>query len=338
MSQLDPSLILDYIEAFRCSKTLFTAVRLGVFDELAQDPQTAEQAAKALGLNTDPLERLLNACVGLELLERNQGAYANTKLAARYLVSTSPDTLAGYILYSDQSLYPLWARLPDAVREGSNRWAQVFGGKNALFDHYFRDETATESFLGGMHGFGQITSASVVRAFDLERFHHLVDLGGATGHLAIAACEAYPKLRATVVDLPAVVAFARKHAERSRAASRIDVVEGDFFANALPAADLYSLGRILHDWGDDRIQLLLRKIFEALPTDGGLLVAEKLLHEDRTGPRAALMQDLNMLVCTDGRERTASEYEILLRNAGFAQVLAVRTGTPLDAILGLKGA
>jgi acetylserotonin N-methyltransferase len=50
------------------------------------------------------------------------------------------------------------------------------------------------------------------------------------------------------------------------------------------------------------------------------------------------MQDLNMLVCTDGRERTASEYEILLRNAGFAQVLAVRTGTPLDAILGLKGA
>jgi acetylserotonin N-methyltransferase len=336
MSHSDPSLILDYIEAFRRSKTMFTAVRLGVFDQLAQESQTAEQLAGTLGLHADSLERLLNACVALELLERRQCAYANSKLAARYLVSTSPETLAGYIVYSDQSLYELWSHLSDAVREGGNRWTQVFGGKNALFDHYFRDETATASFLGGMHGIGQITSAKVVRAFDLSGFHHLVDLGGATGHLAIAACEAYPNLRATVLDLASVVPFARMHVERSEATARIEVVEGDFFADPLPSGDLYSLGRILHDWGNDRIQLLLKKIFEALPADGGLLVGEKLLKEDRTGPRGALMQDLNMLVCTDGRERSASEYETLLRNVGFGRVSAVQTGTPLDAVLAIK--
>jgi acetylserotonin O-methyltransferase len=336
MSHSDPSLVLDYIEAFRRSKAMFTAVRLGVFDRLAHEPQTAKQLAETLGLHGDSLERLLNACVALELLKRNECAYANTKLAARYLVSTSPDTLAGYIVYSDQSLYELWSHLGDAVREGSNRWTQVFGGKNALFDHYFRDEAATASFLGGMHGIGQITSAKVVRAFDLSRFHHLVDLGGATGHLAIAACEAYPNLGATVLDLKSVVPFARKHVEKSEAAARIDIVEGDFFSDPLPSADLYSLGRILHDWGNDRIQPLLKKIFEALPPEGGLLVGEKLLKEDRSGPRAALMQDLNMLVCTDGRERSASEYEALLRDAGFRKVSAVLTGTPLDAVLAIK--
>ena len=53
-----------------------------------------------------------------------------------------------------------------------------------------------------MHGFGQLSSPAIVSAFDLSRFQHLVDLGGATGHLAAAARERYPKLETTVLDLP----------------------------------------------------------------------------------------------------------------------------------------
>jgi acetylserotonin O-methyltransferase len=332
----DPALILDYIEAFRRSKTMFTAVRLGIFDELSRAPQPAEQLASKTQTNLDALARLLNACVCLRLLECEQGSYRNTEISERYLVSSSPDTMAGYIVYSDQSLYPLWANLGDAVREGSNRWTQVFGGRNALFDHYFRDETSTASFLGGMHGFGQISSAKVVRAFDLSKYRRLVDLGGATGHLAIAACEAYPNLRAAVMDLPPVVPFARKYMSQSPASDRMEAVTGDFFADPLPEADLYSLGRILHDWGEERIQLLLPKVFAALPKGGALLVVEKLMDEERTGPLPSIMQDLNMLVCTDGRERTAKDYERILKTAGFASVRAVKTGTVIDAVLAEK--
>jgi acetylserotonin N-methyltransferase len=331
-----PALILDYIEAFRRSKTMFTAVRLGVFDELEQAPQTAEHLAGRLHLNASALRRLLDACVVLGLFERDGSGYRNAPIAARYLVSTSPDTLSGYIVYSDQSLYELWSHLGDAVREGTNRWVQTFGGRNALFDFYFRDEVSTANFLGGMHGFGQIASPKVVAAFDLSNFHHLADLGGATGHLAIAACEAYPNLRASVVDLAPVIPFARKHISQSAASERIETVIADFFADALPPADLYSLGRILHDWGEDRIRLLLAKIFAALPGGGALLIAERLVEEDRSGPLAALMQDLNMLVCTDGKERTLSEYEALLREAGFHQISAKNTGVSLDAILAVK--
>ncbi len=335
-AQPDPASVLEYIEAFRRSKTMFVAVRLGIFDQLADQAQSACELAVKLRLNASALERLLDACVALHLLEHDGNNYANQPIASRYLVSASPDTLAGYIVYSDQSLYELWSRLGDAVREGSNRWTQTFGGRNALFDHYFRDEVSTASFLGGMHGFGQISSSKVVRAFDLANFRHLADLGGATGHLAIAACEAYPNLRATVVDLAPVVPFARKHIARSSASERIDTAVLDFFADPLPAADLYSLGRILHDWGADRIESLLAKIFAALPAQGALLIVEKLLDEDRSGPLPALMQDLNMLVCTDGKERTFSEYETLLRAAGFDQVSAKRTGALVDAVLAIK--
>jgi acetylserotonin O-methyltransferase len=334
----DPAPILDYIEGFRRSKTMFTAVRLGVFDELERQPQSAAQLALKLQLHAGALERLLNGCIVLGLLEKTGSTYRNSTLSSVYLASSSPDSLSGYIVYSDLSLYELWSHLADAVREGSHRWTQTFGSRNTLFDHYFRDEAATASFLGGMHGFGQISSSKVVAAFDLGNFHHLADLGGATGHLAIAACEKYPKLRATVVDLPPVIPYAQARISQSPAASRIETLAADFFADPLPPADLYSLGRILHDWSDDRIQVLLTKIFGALPPGGALLVGERLVDENKCGPRPALMQDLNMLVCTDGRERTFSEYKALLSGIGFDPISAKQTGAPLDALLALKPA
>ncbi len=335
-AQADPTLILDYIEAFRRSKVLFTAVRLGVFDQVDTRPQTGEQLAEELHLHTSPLTRLLDACVALQLLEHEAGVYRNTPSASRYLVSTSPHTFSGYIVYSDQSLFPLWAHQDDAVREGTNRWEQTFGSKDALFDYYYRDPVATANFVRAMNGFGLLCSPGIVRAFDLSRFHHLADLGGATGHLAIAACEAYPDMRATVLDLKHIERFAREHISNSSVSGRVTFIAADFFADLLPEADLYSLGRIFHDWGDAKILSLLQKTFAALPSGGGLLLAEALLDDDRSGPAAAFMQDINMLICTDGRERTASEYRRLLEDAGFTGVESHRTGSLVDATLAIK--
>ena len=333
---MSPAPVLDLIEAFRRSKAMFTAVRLGVFDALADKGQSAEQLATDLKVNAATLTRLLDGCIALGLLQRQNNVYTNTPVAARYLASNSPDTLANYVRYSDQSLYHLWAHLDDAVREGANRWAQAFGSRNALFDHYFRDDAATAAFLGGMHGFGQIASPLIVRAFDLSRFRHLVDLGGATGHLAMAACEAYPSLRATVLDLPRVERFAREHIAHSRVTDRIQTVAGDFFTGDLIEGDLYYLGRILHDWSEDKIVKLLAKIFDALPSGGALLIGESLVNEDRSGPVYTLMQDLNMLVCTDGKERTFTEYRTLLEAAGFTSVDFRRTGSLIDAVFAVK--
>ncbi len=332
----DPAPILDLIEAFRRSKTMFSAVRLGVFDQLEEKSQRADSLAAKLNVNASALARLLDACVALRLLDREAGTYSNSARASKYLVSSSPETFAGYIVYSDQSLYQLWGHLDDAVREGTNRWSQTFGSRDALFDYYFRDPDATAAFVKAMNGFGRLSSPRVVRAFDLSGFHHLVDLGGATGHLAVAACEAYPNLRATVLDLARVEPFARTYIAESSVSDRVTFVQSDFFADPLPPADLYSLGRIVHDWADPQIHALLRKISSALPTDGGILLAEALVNDERTGPVYALMQDLNMLVCTEGRERTFAEYQALLEADGFSAVRSHRTGAPVDAVFATK--
>ena len=262
--------------------------------------------------------------------------YHNQPAASRFLRVESPETLSGYILYSDRVLYRLWSRLQDAVRDGGNRWEQEFGSKRELFDNFFATEQDKITFLAGMHGAGLLSSPATVRAFDLSRFRHLVDVGGGTGHLAIEACRCYPRLRGTVFDLPAVCPVAEGYVDNAGLAGRIETVAGDFFHDPPPPADLYSMGRILHDWGDEQVAVLLGKIWEALPDSGGLLICEKLLNEQRDGPADAYLQSLNMLVCTEGRERPASEYEALVKAAGFRTFEFRRTGCPVDVMLALK--
>ncbi len=336
MKSPPPRRVLDLIEAFRRSKVMFTAVSLGIFDRLSEAPRTAEDLAREIEAHGEALERLLDGCVSLRLLAKDGDRYRNTPLSEAYLCRKSPTALTGYIQYSNDALFPMWAHLEDAVREGSHRWQQTFGPDVPLFQHFFRSEQAKRDFIGGMHGLGMLTSPAVVSAFDLSGFRRLVDLGGATGHLAIAACRRYPGLQAAVLDLPAVAPLAREHVEQAGLADRIAVLSGDFFKEPLPAADLYSAGRILHDWTEDKIRLLLAKVYSALPAGGGFLIAEKLLDEDKCGPAPVLMQSLNMLVCTEGRERSRSEYTGLLGEAGFSEIAACRTTGPLDAILARK--
>jgi len=134
-----------------------------------------------------------------------------------------------------------------------------------------------------------------------------------------------------VFDLPSAIEVAKEFA-----GDKVSLANGDFFADPLPAGDLYAVGRILHDWSEMKIVALLEKVYAALPERGGLLIAEKLLNEDRNGSVTTQMQSLNMLVCTEGRERTLSEYSALVRGVGFGEIRGKVTGAPLDAMLAIK--
>jgi acetylserotonin N-methyltransferase len=332
----NPSTVLDLIEAFRRSKTMFAAVKLGVFDLLETGPASAAEVAAKLNTNRDATERLLESCTGLKLLAKQGESFANTAEASAHLCAGSPYSMLGYINYSNDVLMKLWLNLEDAIHDGTNRWNQTFGSSGPLFDSFFPTDEKMRTFIMGMHGFGKLSSPGVAQAFDLSAYQHLADLGGATGHLTIEICERYPQLQGTVFDFAKVLNVAREQIALSSAKDRIACVPGDFFTDPLPPADLYALGRILHDWSEERIDILLRRIHDALPSGGALLIAEKLLNEDKTGPVPAQMQSLNMLICTEGKERNLAEYRELLTRAGFTQIEGRLTGRPLDAILAQK--
>lgn len=101
---VDPRPVLDLLVGFRCSKAMFAALALGVFDRLAQGPAPLAALARDLGCPPDALERLLDTCVGLSLLRRVGADYANTPTATTYLCRESPQRITGYINYSNKVL------------------------------------------------------------------------------------------------------------------------------------------------------------------------------------------------------------------------------------------
>ncbi|XP_010849537.1 PREDICTED: acetylserotonin O-methyltransferase [Bison bison bison] len=240
------------------------------------------------------------------------------------------------LLYAGRTAYVCWRHLAEAVREGRNQYLKAFGiPSEELFSAIYRSEDERLQFMQGLQDVWRLEGATVLAAFDLSPFPLICDLGGGSGALAKACVSLYPGCRAIVFDIPGVVQIAKRRFSASED-ERISFHEGDFFKDALPEADLYILARVLHDWTDAKCCHLLQRVYRACRTGGGILVIESLLDTDGRGPLTTLLYSLNMLVQTEGRERTPAEYRALLGPAGFRDVRCRRTGGTYDAVLARK--
>uniref|UniRef100_A0A8C5I0R4 Acetylserotonin O-methyltransferase n=1 Tax=Gouania willdenowi TaxID=441366 RepID=A0A8C5I0R4_GOUWI len=306
----------------------------------AERPLTAEEVSRAVGASVDGAERLMAACSGLQLVnthqEHGQVCYSNTQQASAFLTRSSPTSLYQAVQFSSGTNYLCWHYLTDAVREGRNQYEKAFGiTSEDFFQALYRSDEEMGKFMQLMNAIWNICGKDVITAFDLSPFKNICDLGGCSGALAKQCTSSYPECNVIIFDLSKVVQMSRKHFV-TEADQRISFQEGDFFKDSLPEADLYILSRILHDWTDQRCIELLRRIHKACRSGGAVLVVEALLNQDGSGPLTAQLYSLNMLVQTEGRERTDAQYAALLAAAGFSSIQHRRTGKIYDAVLGYK--
>ncbi|XP_053927632.1 acetylserotonin O-methyltransferase isoform X2 [Cuculus canorus] len=328
-----PQIILQYSSGFLVSKVMFTACELGVFDLLLEsgEPLSSDAIAACLGTSTTGMERLLDACVGLKLLavELTQGGalYRNTEISNIYLTKSSPKSQYHIIMYYSNTVYLCWHYLADAVREGRNQYERAFGiSSEDPFGAMYRSEGEMLKFMAGQNSVWSICGRDVLAAFDLSVFKQIYDLGGGGGALAQECVSLYPNSTVTIYDLPKVVQVAKEQFVPPEE-HRITFHE---------EAELYILSKILHDWDDDKCKQLLSKVYAACKPGGGVLLVESLLNEDKSGPLETQLYSMNMLVQTEGKERTAEEYSRLLEAAGFGDIRVKRTGKLYDAVLGRK--
>ncbi|MGH9469802.1 MAG: methyltransferase family protein [Terriglobia bacterium] len=68
------------------SRTLTTAVQLGLFSQIAAGRRTASEIASGAGSSERGTRMLLDALVALRLLAKKDGQYTLAPVAARYLV------------------------------------------------------------------------------------------------------------------------------------------------------------------------------------------------------------------------------------------------------------
>ncbi|NWU96505.1 ASML protein, partial [Upupa epops] len=330
-----PSKIVDLLDGFRASKALFVACKLKMFDHLkAKGPQKAMDIANDLGTSVCGTERLLDACAALGLLEKTPQGYRNTDSANTYLTSDGEYSLHGYIIHSNDHVWPLFTHLESAVKEGCRQNHQAFGKKpEDLFKDYYHNQEVKQRFMAAMHSIARLTARDVATAFDLSQFKSACDIGGCTGALAYELVQIYPHLKVTVFDLPEVIANTSSFKPSGQHTASVTFLSGDFFKDSLPEANLYILSRVLHDWPDEKIQVLLSKISAVCKPGSALLVAEIVLDEWRTHPSRAVLQSLSM---TEGKQRSGSEYKQLLEKYGFTNVQVKITGNLLDAVFCFK--
>jgi hypothetical protein len=86
--------ILRTANGFRAAKALLSAVERGLFTELGKGPRTGAQLQRTLGLGEPAAHELLDALVGLHLLEREgagpEAIYVNSRESGYFLDRNSP--------------------------------------------------------------------------------------------------------------------------------------------------------------------------------------------------------------------------------------------------------
>jgi SAM-dependent methyltransferase len=127
------------------------------------------------------------------------------------------------------------------------------------------------------------------------------DIGGGDGTLLRALLTARPGLRGILFDLPAAAAAAGAGIAAAGLSGRLAAVGGDFLAG-VPAADLYLVKAVLHDWDDDVAARILANCHAAARPGARLVIIENLLGPPGEWGAPALL-DLSMLVVAGGRER-----------------------------------
>ncbi|KAM4795513.1 acetylserotonin O-methyltransferase-like [Rhinophrynus dorsalis] len=341
-SSTDLSRLTEYAHSFIISKVLFSSCELGIFDLLSQSemPLSAASVAERLGTNTSGTERLLSACVGLKLLDvdmqNGEVAYKNTELSQQYLTKSSSKTLYHTLMYLSNKSFVLINNLTAAVRGGHPQFEKTYGDPSKhIYDFIERSEEMMIDFIRFMDSYLIIRKTEdVISAYDLSSFHTICDLGGGSGALAKDFSSVYPESHIIVYDLPKVVQTVQKYF--SPLDPRICFQEGDFFQDPLPEADLYILSWVIHNWSDDKCLKLLEKVYNMCKPGGGVFIAEAVLNEDRSGPVDSQMVDMLLLLNTEGKARTASQFKSLLKAAGFKDVQFSIKGNLCEAILAIK--
>jgi hypothetical protein len=317
------------------SKTLLSAVELGVFTELARGPLDAETLSQRLGLHTRSARDFFDALVALKFLERRHGQYSNTADTDYYLDRNKPTYAGGILEMSSSRLYTVWGSFTDALRTGHPQNEGKAGGDP--FATLYRTPESLESFLAGMTGISLGAAMALAEEFPWQDYRTFADIGVAQGAVPVQVALKHPHLQGIGYDLAQVKPVFEKYVRANGVADRVRFQAGDFFKDPLPKTDVLIMGHILHDWDLEQKRALLAKAYAALSPGGALIVYEAMIDDDRRENAFGLLMSLNMLVETPGGfDYTGHDCQGWMRAAGFHQTRVEHLAGPDSMVVGTK--
>lgn len=321
------AVVLQLLMGMWTAQIISAVAQLGVPDRLANGAQSVDDLARHCNANRDALHRLLRAAATLQLVaEDGDKRFALTPLGET-LRSDTPGSLRDFVIAETAPGHWLpWGKLADAVRRGGSMVSEALGVSDA-WTYFAQHPDEGQVFARGMSNLSALVAQDVARVYDPGEAKVIVDVGGSEGVLLRAMLERVPGARGVLFDRADVVAGVKP-------SERVEIVPGDFFGE-IPAGDLYLLKSILHDWPDDRCEMILKNCHRAAPSGARLVVVETILPDQ--GPSPVAFMDMNMLVMLNGRERTFGEYTALLARCGWNVEQRIPTGGMFGVLEARKG-
>lgn len=338
--QIDPSHIMQIGMGFWASKTLLTAVNMGLFTHLAKGAMSGKQIRERFELHERGLYDFLDTLVALGFLKRRglkaSALYSNAEDVDVFLDKNKPSYIGGVLEMSNNRLYPFWNDLEDGLKTGKPQNEAKHGDK-PLFEAIYANEQKLREFLSAMGGFQMGNFIAFAKNFDFSNYKTLCDVGGAAGYLACQVALNNPHMTCKSFDLPAVKPVAADTIKSMGLSDRVTAVAGDFFEDDLPQADVITMGNVLHDWGVEDKKMLLKKACKALPKGGALVVIENIIDDERSNNAFGLMMSLNMLIETDeGFDFSKADFGDWANDCGFSSISMMPLTGPTSAVIAIK--
>jgi len=322
-----PERIMQTALGFWGSKTLLSAIELGLFTELTKGPLDREQLRQRLGIHARSAQDFFDALVALGMLERTDGRYANTPETDLFLDRAKPTYAGGMLEMANERLYGFWGSLTDALRTGLPQNEAKRG--ESFFGKLYSDPHRLRLFLSAMTGISLGAARAIAQKFPWAGHRTFIDIGAAQGAVPVVVALAHAHLSGGGYDLPVVGPIFDDYVAAFRLSDRLRFYPGDFFRDPLPQADVLIMGHILHDWNLEEKRMLIAKAYQALPAGGALLIHEMLIDDDRRHNVMGLLMSLNMLIETPGGfDYCGADCCGWLRDAGFRE-------TRVESLLGV---
>ncbi|MFJ9027656.1 methyltransferase [Streptomyces sp. NPDC102274] len=323
-----PAIVMtQLLGGFQVSQALYVVAKLDVCTMLDDGPLTVADLAERSGVSADPLGRLIRTLTMIGVFRSEGDRVATTPLGA-LLSRNHPASLEGAAALWMETHYGPFGGLLETVRTGVPGATRYFG--KPMFEWLSEDPARSALMSRAMANVTGALREGVFDGYELPAGQMVADIGGADGSVLAQLIADRPERTGVILDLPAVEPAATSHLAERGLDDRITFTAGDFF-ESVPAADVYVLSFILHDWDDETSVRILESIRKAANPGTRLLVLEGVIPPGDT-PHMMKMVDLTMLGMLPGRERTEPEYRTLLERAGFTLDRVVPTPTVFSII------
>ncbi len=317
--------MLHMLGGFQVSQALYTVAKLGIASALLTGPLPVERLAAMTGTMPDPLARLVRSLAPVGVFRTNGSEVELTELGAT-LAEGSPGSVHAGALYWMETHYSAFEELRNTLTTGEPAATIYYGVP--FFEWISKDPDLVDIQNKAMASATESLKAGMFAGYELPPGELVVDIGGADGTLLARLLADEPDRQGIVFDLPQVAPAAHSVIARQGLDARVRVEQGDFF-KAVPAANVYLLSFIMHDWDDASCERILRNIARAALPGARLVVIDTVISPGDE-PELAKALDLTMLAMLNGRERTAAEFGAVLESGGFTLERIVSTPTPFS--------